>query len=272
MAKIKKFEDIESWKRARKLTKDVYTVTAQDKFQRDFGLKDQIRRAAVSILSNIAEGFERGGDKEFLQFLAIAKGSSGEVRAQLYVALDLEYIVSAIDGLACRAGGKATFRIQKYLQNRLCAEADTGKQRALDFGHWTLDMSETLLEMRNITKSFPGVKALDGVSFDLSQAEVHALVGENGAGKSTLIKILAGVYPHPEYGGKIVLDGLERRFANVRESEHAGIAIIFQELSLVKELSIVENIFLAASRRFGIINWEELYSRAQSCSTKFICN
>jgi four helix bundle protein len=94
MAKIKKFEDIESWKRARKLTKDIYTVTAQGKFLRDFGLKDQIRRATVSILSNIAEGFERGGDKEFLQFLAIAKGSSGEVRAQLYVALDLEYISS----------------------------------------------------------------------------------------------------------------------------------------------------------------------------------
>jgi len=118
--------------------------------------------------------------------------------------------------------------------------------------------------MKAITKSFPGVKALDGVSFDLSQAEVHALVGENGAGKSTLIKVLAGVYPHPEYGGQIVLEGSERRFANVRESEHAGIAIIFQELSLVKELSVAENIFLGREpRRFGIINWEELYSRAQ---------
>lgn len=101
MAKIKKFEDIESWKRARKLTKDVYIVTAKGKFSTDFGLKDQIRRAAVSILSNIAEGFERGGDKEFLQFLAIAKGSSGEVRAQLYVALDLEYIsLAQFDALA----------------------------------------------------------------------------------------------------------------------------------------------------------------------------
>jgi D-xylose transport system ATP-binding protein len=108
------------------------------------------------------------------------------------------------------------------------------------------------------------VKALDGVSFDLTEGEVHALVGENGAGKSTLIKILAGVYPHPEYGGEIVLDGSERRFANVRESEHAGIAIIFQELSLVKELSVAENIFLGREpRRFGIIKWEELYSRAQ---------
>ena len=125
-------------------------------------------------------------------------------------------------------------------------------------------MNPALLAMSNITKSFPGVKALDGVSFDLNEGEIHALVGENGAGKSTLIKILAGVYPHPEYGGEIVLDGSERRFANVRESEHAGIAIIFQELSLVKELSVAENIFLGREPgRFGIIKWEELYSRAQ---------
>lgn len=92
MAKIKKFEDIESWKRARKLTNQVYEVTSTGKFVRDFGLKDQIRRATVSVLSNIAEGFERGGDNEFLQFLAIAKGSCGEARAQLYVALDQGYI------------------------------------------------------------------------------------------------------------------------------------------------------------------------------------
>ncbi len=92
MGKIKKFEDIVSWKRARSLTKNIYQVTATGKFAHDFGLKDQIRRATVSILSNIAEGFERGGDKEFLQFLALAKGSCGEARAQLYVALDQEYI------------------------------------------------------------------------------------------------------------------------------------------------------------------------------------
>ena len=113
-------------------------------------------------------------------------------------------------------------------------------------------------------KSFPGVKALDGVTFDLKPGEIHALVGENGAGKSTLIKILAGVYPHPEYGGEIILDESERRFANVRDSEHAGIAVIYQELSLVKDLNVAENIFLGREpRRFGIINWEELYSRAQ---------
>src|SRR6478736_5402744 len=121
-----------------------------------------------------------------------------------------------------------------------------------------------LLEMKAITKSFPGVRALDGVSFDLAAGEIHALVGENGAGKSTLIKILAGVYPHPEYGGGIVLDGAERRFATVRDSETAGIAVIYQEMSLVKDLSVAENIFLGrAPRRFGVINWEDLYGRAQ---------
>ena len=92
MAKVKKFEEIESWKRARSLTKRIYDATATGPFAKDFGLRDQIRRAAISILSNIAEGFERGGDKEFTQFLSVAKGSSGELRAQLYVALDQQYI------------------------------------------------------------------------------------------------------------------------------------------------------------------------------------
>ena len=92
MAKVKKFEEIESWKKARSLTKEVYEVTLAGPFAKDFGLRDQMRRAAISILSNVAEGFERGGDKEFLQFLSIAKGSSGELRAQLYVALDQRYI------------------------------------------------------------------------------------------------------------------------------------------------------------------------------------
>src|SRR5258706_2530549 len=136
-------------------------------------------------------------------------------------------------------------------------------QQTLDVGHGTLDMN-SLLEMKAITKAFPGVRALDGVSFDLSEGEIHALVGENGAGKSTLIKILAGVYPHPEYGGGVFLDGAERRFANVRDSEKAQIAVTYQELSLVKDMSVAENIFLGREpRRFGIINWERLYSGAQ---------
>ena len=89
---IKYFEDLEVWKEARHLTRQVYQLTSNSKFSKDFGLRDQIQRAAVSIMSNIAEGFERGGNQEFIQFLYIAKGSCGEVRAQLYVALDQGYV------------------------------------------------------------------------------------------------------------------------------------------------------------------------------------
>ena len=92
MAKIERFEDIESWKLARETTRLIYGVSSDGKFAKDFALVGQIRRAAISILSNIAEGFERNGDKEFIQFLTIAKGSCGEARAQLYVALDQKYI------------------------------------------------------------------------------------------------------------------------------------------------------------------------------------
>jgi len=88
MAKITRFGEIESWKKSRELTKSIYRISLRERFFRDFGLRDQIRRAAVSILSNIAEGFERDGDKEFIQFLSLAKASCGELRAQLYVALD----------------------------------------------------------------------------------------------------------------------------------------------------------------------------------------
>jgi four helix bundle protein len=92
MARLERFEDIDAWKKARELTRSIYQITMTGEFARDFGLRDQIRRAAVSVLSNIAEGFERDGNKEFLQFLSLAKGSCGEVRAQLYVALDQAYI------------------------------------------------------------------------------------------------------------------------------------------------------------------------------------
>lgn len=92
MARIERFEDLLSWQRARQLTGLVYQATKAGQFARDFGLKDQIQRASVSILSNIAEGFERGGDKEFQQFLSHAKGSCAEVRAQLYVAKDQGYL------------------------------------------------------------------------------------------------------------------------------------------------------------------------------------
>ena len=92
MATFKKFEDITAWQQARELTREIYTVTSQGTFSKDFGLKDQIRRASVSIMSNIAEGFERSGTAEFSQFLATAKGSAGEVRSQLYVAFDQNYL------------------------------------------------------------------------------------------------------------------------------------------------------------------------------------
>jgi four helix bundle protein len=95
MAKIEKFEDIEAWKKARALAREIYAISNEGLFARDFGLRDQIRRAAVSVMSNIAEGFERGGDVEFRRFLAIAKGSAGEVKAQLYVALDAGMIDQA---------------------------------------------------------------------------------------------------------------------------------------------------------------------------------
>src|SRR5262249_2944499 len=109
----------------------------------------------------------------------------------------------------------------------------------------------SLLEMRNIVKEFPGVRALDGVSFTLDAGEFHALVGENGAGKSTLMKVLSGVYPYGSYEGDILIDDSVRNFHSVRDAENAGIAIIFQELSLVKELTVGENIFLGlAPSRF----------------------
>jgi len=92
MATIQKFEDVDAWQKARELTRVIYRVTNQGTFAKDFGLRDQIRRASVSIMSNIAEGFGRGGNKEFIQFLSISKGSASEVQAQLYVALDADYI------------------------------------------------------------------------------------------------------------------------------------------------------------------------------------
>ncbi|MFN2482553.1 MAG: sugar ABC transporter ATP-binding protein [Pyrinomonadaceae bacterium] len=127
----------------------------------------------------------------------------------------------------------------------------------------TTDGGSPFLEMRDITKSFPGVRALDGVSFSLRRGEVHALVGENGAGKSTLMKILGGVYPHGSYGGEVLVEGAGQRFAGVHDAGGAGVAVIFQELSLVKEMTVGENIFLGREpRRFGVVRWEELYRRA----------
>jgi D-xylose transport system ATP-binding protein len=122
---------------------------------------------------------------------------------------------------------------------------------------------ETLLEMRSIVKEFPGVKALDGVTFNLYKGEFHSLVGENGAGKSTLMKVLSGVYPFGTFSGEIKVEGKPQQFKTIRDAENAGISIIFQELSLVKELTIGENIFLGKEpASFGIINWSKLYHKA----------
>ncbi len=92
MSGFQRFEDIEAWQKAQELTRQVYALSNDGLFVRNFGLRDQIRRASVSVMSNIAEGFGRGGNKEFIQFLSIAKGSASEVQAQLYVALDANYI------------------------------------------------------------------------------------------------------------------------------------------------------------------------------------
>ena len=117
--------------------------------------------------------------------------------------------------------------------------------------------------MRDITKEFPGIKALDGVNLDLFEGEFHSLVGENGAGKSTLMKVLSGVYPFGNYEGDIVINGDVQQFHTIREAEGAGIAIIFQELSLVKELTVAENIFLGREpAKWGVINWNKVYQDA----------
>ena len=120
-----------------------------------------------------------------------------------------------------------------------------------------------ILEMRSITKEFPGVKALDNVSLTVRAGEIHSICGENGAGKSTLMKVLSGVYPYGTYQGEIVYQGHESRFKDIRSSEAAGIVIIHQELALIPELSITENIFMGNEpRRFGVINWVEAKQRA----------
>ncbi|WP_221585120.1 multiple monosaccharide ABC transporter ATP-binding protein [Microbacterium sp. G2-8] len=119
-------------------------------------------------------------------------------------------------------------------------------------------MSDAILEMRSITKNFPGVKVLKGVDLHVERGEIHAICGENGAGKSTLMKVLSGVYPHGSYGGDILLEGRPVEFHSIRDSEKQGVVIIHQELALVPHLSVAENIFLGNERqRGGIIDWNQ---------------
>ena len=121
-----------------------------------------------------------------------------------------------------------------------------------------------ILEMRGITKTFPGVKALDNVNLVVQPGEIHAICGENGAGKSTLMKVLSGVYPHGSYTGDILYEGQTVSFRDISESEHLGIIIIHQELALVPLLSIAENMFLGnETARFGIIDWDRAFARTR---------
>ncbi len=125
-------------------------------------------------------------------------------------------------------------------------------------------MAENILVMKNITKEFPGVKALDNVNLEVARGEIHALVGENGAGKSTLMNVLSGTYPYGSYTGDIIYNGEICRFNKLKDSEEKGIVIIHQELALIPELSIGENMFLGNERgKKYSINWDETYAEAE---------
>jgi len=124
-------------------------------------------------------------------------------------------------------------------------------------------MTNNILEMRSITKTFPGVLALDDVTMSVERGEIHAICGENGAGKSTLMKVLSGVWPHGSYEGDIVFENEVVSFKNIRESEEKGIVIIHQELALSPFMSIAENIFLGNEvKRRGLIDWNETEKEA----------
>ncbi len=128
-----------------------------------------------------------------------------------------------------------------------------------------------ILRAQNITKRFPGVTALKDVSFDLREGEIHALCGENGAGKSTLIKLLSGIHPHGSYEGRFEVDGEEAKFTTIKDAERAGLAVIYQELALVEEMTVAENIFLGREpRRWGaFIDWPRMYQEAQALLDRF---
>ena len=130
-------------------------------------------------------------------------------------------------------------------------------------------MNEYILEMRGITKEFPGVRALDNVNFKVKNGEIHCLVGENGAGKSTLMKVLSGVYKFGSYSGDIVYNGQVQQFQSTKDSENAGIAIISQELALIPELTVYENIFFGHEVMHGkTINWNETIIQAKEMLKK----
>ncbi|WP_067841686.1 sugar ABC transporter ATP-binding protein [Amphibacillus sediminis] len=130
-------------------------------------------------------------------------------------------------------------------------------------------MVDYILEMHNITKTFPGVKALSQVNFKVERGEIHCLIGENGAGKSTLMKVLSGVYRYGEYEGDIVYDGKVQQFNKINDSVDAGIAIIYQELALFPDLSVYENIYMGNEvKANGVINWNKTIVKAKEMLDK----
>ena len=132
-------------------------------------------------------------------------------------------------------------------------------------------MNLVLLKAENIVKEFPGVVALKNVSFDLRAGEIHALCGENGAGKSTLIKVLSGLHPHGSYEGDFLIDGQPAKFRSLADAERAGIAVIYQELALVNDMTVGENIFLGSEPRSAIalIDWPKVHRDARLLLEKF---
>ena len=125
-------------------------------------------------------------------------------------------------------------------------------------------MDEIILQMKSITKTFPGVKALDNVNLKVKKREIHSLCGENGAGKSTLMKVLSGVHPYGTYEGDIIYKGEVCKFKEIRDSEKKGIVIIHQELALIPYLSIAENIFLGNEQQNrGVIDWNKTYHKTK---------
>ncbi|WP_040949846.1 sugar ABC transporter ATP-binding protein [Gorillibacterium massiliense] len=134
-------------------------------------------------------------------------------------------------------------------------------------------MSDNILEMRQISKEFTGVKALTDVNFKVERGEIHCLVGENGAGKSTLMKVLSGVYPHGTYSGDIVFEGQVQNFAKISDSVKAGIAIIYQELALFPDLTVYENIYVGNEvKRSGVVDWNQTIVQAQQMLQKVKLN
>src|SRR5215208_2113343 len=132
--------------------------------------------------------------------------------------------------------------------------------------------NDVILEFKNVTKQFPGVTALNNVSFEIRRGEIHGICGENGAGKSTLMKILSGVYPYGTYEGQVSYNGNELKLAGgaIRKATEEGIAIVYQELTLVPSITVGENIYLGKEPvEFGVINWDKLYADSQQVLEKY---